>query len=579
MKLRMRSIWFVLLISPLYVRSVFTQNNTLAIVGATVVSPERATPLPNATILIENGRIVSVGPVKSIRVPPSAQVIKAEGKWVIPGLIDSHIHFFQSGGLYTRPDVIDLRKHLPYEKELEQIRANLADTFARYIRSGITSVVDVGGPFWNFDVRELASKTSLAPRVAVAGPLVSTYQPAALTTDDPPIIKVNNPDEARALVRKQIERKTDLIKIWYIVRPGISAEANFELVKATIDEAHRHRVRAAVHATQLETAKLAVKAGADILVHSVFDTEVDAEFIHLLKKNGVIYIPTLVVYEGYDEVLSQQINLTTAEYEMANPHVVGTLFDLRKLPQEDLPERVRNLMNNPQPITRHLIAIANLKTLYEAGIIIAAGTDAGNIGTLHGPAIFREFELMAAAELSPQAILYAATLNGAKVMGREKQLGTIERGKLADVVILNANPLEDIRNTAKIHTVVKNGITFPALEIIKKNPVDVVQQQLNAYNAGDIEAFLATYSPSIKIYNHPSDSLLMSGQDAMRERYGRLFTENPNQHCEILSRMVLGRFVVDHEKITGRRNPRIVYAIAIYEVRNGLIENVWLVRD
>ena len=101
----------------------------------------------------------------------------------MPGYIDAHVHFFQSGGLYTRPDAFDLREVVPYEQEIANLQANLDDTFRRTLRSGITSVVDVGGPMANFEVRERAAKTKLAPRVFVAGPLVSTAanpQPTAI---------------------------------------------------------------------------------------------------------------------------------------------------------------------------------------------------------------------------------------------------------------------------------------------------------------------------------------------------------------------------------------------------------------
>jgi cytosine/adenosine deaminase-related metal-dependent hydrolase len=286
-----------------------------AIVGATLVNTNGAKPIKNAVILVEGSKIVKVGTAKRVKIPKGTEIIKADGKWIIPGLVDTHIHFFQSAGLYTRPDVIDLRKIVAYEEEeLAQIRENLPDTFARYMRCGITTVVDVGGPFWNYDVRELAQKTKLAPRVAVAGPLISTYQPEALTTGDPPIIKVNSIEEAQNLVHRQIEKKTDFIKIWYIVRSGQKPEDHLPLVKATIQESHKHGLRVIVHATQLETARTAVKAGADILAHMVTDKEVDEEFIKLLKKNKVILSPTLVVFEGYGEVLTQQVDLTAPEF-------------------------------------------------------------------------------------------------------------------------------------------------------------------------------------------------------------------------------------------------------------------------
>ena len=554
------------------------QVSSKVIIGGTLTNPNGAASIENAVVIVQGNKIVKVGKKDEVEIPSGAETINAEGKWIIPGLIDSHVHFFQSGGLYTRPDVIDLRKHVPYvEQELAQIRDRLADTFARYLRCGITSVVDVGGPFWNFEVRELAQQSDLAPRVAVAGPLISTYQPEALTTEDPPIIKVNTVEEALGLVRKQVEKNADLIKIWYIVGRDQKPEDNLHLVKATIEESHRLGIRVAVHATQLETAKAAVKAGADVLVHSVTDKEVDDEFIELLRNNRVIYTTTAVVFEGYSEVLSQQVRLMTPEHRIANPYVVSTLFDLRALPREDIPERILNRINNPEPLAPNPIVLTNLKRLQDAGVTIAAGTDAGNIGTLHGPSIFREFELMTEAGLSAKEILTAATINGAKVMGQQDQLGTIEEGKLADMVILDSDPLQDIQNTRDIHLVIKDGKMHRVNQLLSKKPVDLIQQQVNAYNARDIRAFLATYSPDIQIFNHP-DGLLMTGLDEMETRYKRLFETAPKLHVEIVNRIVQGNFVIDHEKVTGLPNDQVINAVAVYEVQDDLIRRVWFVR-
>lgn len=561
------------------VPQVHAQSSVKAIVGGTLTNPHGAASIENAVIIVEAAKIVKVAKRNEIEIPAGAETINAEGKWIIPGLIDSHVHFFQSGGLYTRPDVIDLRKHVPYaEQELAQIRDRLPDTFARYLRCGITSVVDVGGPFWNFQVRELAQQSDLAPRVAVAGPLISTYQPEALTTTDPPIIKVTSIEEVRALVQRQVEKRADLIKIWYIVRQGQTPEDNLHLVKATIEESHRSGVRVAVHATQLETAKAAVIAGADVLVHSVTDKEVDEEFIELLKEKHVIYIPTLVVFEGYSEVFSQQIKLTVPEHNIANPFVVSSLFDLRHLPQEEIPERVLNNLNNPEPVSPNPTLLNNLKRLQDAGVTIATGTDAGNIGTLHGPAIFREFELMTEAGLSPKEILTASTINGAKVMGQQEELGSIEEGKLADMVILNSDPMLDIQNTSDIHLVFKNGSMYTPKQIVSKTPVDIIQQQVNAYNARDIQAFLATYSPDIQIFNHP-DSLLYSGLKEIEMVYKQLFENAPKLHVEIVNRIVLGNFVIDQEKVTGFPKDLVINAVAVYEVQQELIRRVWFVRE
>jgi len=548
-----------------------------AMVGGNVVNPDGAASIKNAVILIKDNKIIQVGKLGKVNIPQDAEIINIEGKWVIPGMIDSHIHFFQSGGIYTRPDVIDLRKYVPYvDKELSRIKKQLPDTFARYLRCGITSVVDMGGPYWNFEVRELARQTDLAPRVEVAGPLISTYQPEALTTEDPPIIKVNTIEEALALVHKQIEKKTDFIKIWYIVRSGETPQDHFPLVKATIEESHKNGFRVIVHATQLETAKAAVRAGADILAHSVSDKIVDKEFIKLLKKHNVIYSTTIIVNEGYKEALAKQVKLSLEEQELANPYIVSTLFDLDQLPEDAYPKRDEKWINGRNESIK--TSQQNLKILQDAGVIIAANTDAGNIGTLHGPALFREFELMAEAGLTPRQILTAATINNAKLMGRQTTLGTIEPNKLADLVILNSDPLLDILNTSKIHLVVKDGHVYKPDQIIKETAEDVVQQHVNAYNARDIDALMATYSPGIKIYYHP-DTLFCSGLEELKQRSQAFFESNPNLHVETINRIVMGSFVITRDKLTGLANNQVYNSASIYKVQDGLIQQVWMIRE
>src|SRR5713226_8992196 len=201
-----------------------SSDRTLAIVGATLIDGTGAAPVPDAVVVIRGERIVAAGPRRKVRVPRHAQMLDARGQWLIPGLIDAHVHFFQSGGLYTRPDVIDLRQRVPYKHELDLIRKRLPDTFRRYLCSGITSVVDPGGPMWNFQVREMASRTEAAPRVAVAGPLVSTYAPKKLQTEDPAIVRAQTPEEARTLVQRELAEKPDLIKIWFIRLPNTKLE-------------------------------------------------------------------------------------------------------------------------------------------------------------------------------------------------------------------------------------------------------------------------------------------------------------------------------------------------------------------
>ena len=548
-----------------------------AIVGGTVVNPEGAPVVEDATVIVEDGRIAAVGPRAEIDAPANTTVIDASGKYLIPGLTDGHVHFFQSGGLYTRPDAIDLRAVRPYAEELALIKERLPDTFARYLRSGITSVVDVGGPMWNLDVRAQADTTAQAPRVTVAGPLISSVARPELDAGDPPILKIETPAAARAEVQRQVEAGVDLIKIWYIVRPSETPAAYRPVVEATIDAAHAAGKRVAVHATQLETARAAVEAEADILVHSVFGEPVDDAFVQLMAENDVLYTPTIMVMERYGEVFAQELDLTVPEYRIAHPDIVGSLFDLRTLPDSLVSPGIRRRIQRTRPVDPDSVAIRNLRVLHDAGVPIVAGTDAGNIGTPHGPALHREIELMRAAGLSPRDILTTATVGGARLAGRD-DLGTIEPGMRADLVILDADPRTDIDHWSAIHRVVKGGHVFAPDDLVDPSPVDVVQGQLNAYNARDLEGFLSFYAQDVALYQHP-DSLMGQGLDGMRQSYGRLFEQTPQLHAEVTHRMHIGHTVIDYERVQGMSPSGSVDAIAIYRVIDDVIDRVEFVQE
>jgi imidazolonepropionase-like amidohydrolase len=443
----------------------------ISLVGATVINPADGTILPNATVVIDGDKIERVTTGKQDAAALGKQ-IDCAGKFILPGYIDTHIHFFQSGDLFTRPDGADLNSVRPYKDEVAWVKSHVNDVFERYLRCGITSVVDVGGPFWNFEVRKTANATAKAPRVAVAGPLISSVSREKLDLGDPPIVKIDTPDQAREFVRKLAEQKPDLVKIWYIVDKDHPVESFRPIVRATIEESHAHKIRVAVHATELETARAAVEEGADVLVHSVTDKPIDDAFVKLLKDRHTILCPTLVVFERYGRTFSHQLNLTSEEQKWGNPEVIATL-DVTKIPQEKLPQRIKDALAKPDETLGRIkktydVALPNLKKLEDAGVTIAAGTDAGNIGTIHGPALFREFQLMKEAGLTPMQILQCATANAAKLFGGETgaHVGKVEKGYFADLVVLNSNSLDDIAHASDIDTVIKNGIIYPVDSIL-----------------------------------------------------------------------------------------------------------------
>jgi len=419
-----------------------------ALAGATLFDGSGEKPLLDAVVVVRDNRIVDVGPASRVSIPAEATVTDLRGKWVVPGLVDAHVHFFQSGGLYTRPDVIDLRDVYPYDREIADIRRKLPATLGRYIASGVTSVVDMAGPAWTYELRRLAGSVAASPRVVLTGPALAPELRPGLDGDDAPAVVVRTPTQARWTVNALAARQPDLLKIWFAPSPGMDLEREFQWVHAAIDEAHELGLRVAVHATQLKIAREMVLAGVDILVHSVDDELIEPELLSHMRERGVLYIPTLGVGRRYAEVLGQRLALSPFERAMADSDVVASFDDLRWLTRGRA--RKRSVPDNR-------IANENLLRVHRAGIRIAAGSDAGNIGSLHGPGLHHELELMVEAGLTPAQVLQAATRGGAEVMGRGNELGRLQPGMLADLLVLDANPLADIRNTRRIVMVMKGG--------------------------------------------------------------------------------------------------------------------------
>jgi imidazolonepropionase-like amidohydrolase len=449
-----------------------THAEKISLIGATVINPSDGKVLPNATVVINGDKIERVAIGKQDTATLGKQIL-CVGKFILPGYIDTHVHFFQSADLFTRPDAVDFNSVRRYKDEVTWIKSHLDDVFARYIRCGITSVVDVGGPMWNFEVRRKANATAKAPRVAVAGPLISSVSREKLDLGDPPIVKIDTPEQARDFVRKLTNQKADLVKIWYIVDKDHPVDAFRPIVRATVEESHAHKTRVAVHATEVDTARAAVEEGADILVHSVYDKPVDDAFVMLLKDRHTILCPTLVVFERYGRVFSHQLNFTKEEQAWGNSEVIASL-DVTKIPQDKLPDRVKSALADPKSAMDRInktyeVALPNLKKLADAGVTIAAGTDAGNVGTIHGPALFREFQLMKEAGLTNMQILQCSTANAAQLFGGQTgaHIGKLEDGCFADLVVLSSNPVDDIAHASDIDTVIKNGVIYPAGSILR----------------------------------------------------------------------------------------------------------------
>lgn len=555
-------------------------NEVVSIVNVNVLDVEKQKLIPNATVQFAHGKILQL--TTKANTVNGGTIIDGKGKYLIPGLTDAHIHFFQSGGLYTRPDVIDLKKFVPYENEIAQSKSQMADVMKWNLVNGITSVIDVGATYNLLTERKKYTDSSFAPTVYMTGPLLTTYEPAPYKGlgNDRPFSLVKTEDEARKMVQEQLPYKPDFIKIWYIVIGKDKEEVarkHLPIVRAVIDEAHKNNLKVAVHATERITAQLAVENGADFLVHSVDDEIVSDDFVKLLKTHKTILCPTLVVYHNYDKVLGQVNHFHPNEFERSNPFTLGTLFDLQHLSDPKIKLYRDGIRKGMQATaSQDSICMVNLKKLSDGGVRIAAGTDAGNIGTLHGGSFITELLKMQAAGLSNWQVLTTATINPAYIVGKENETGSIAKGKVADMVLLNANPLEDINHLTQIALVVNKGRLCYPDSIIQESALALVQRQLNAYNARDIDAFLEPYADGVELYDYASGKLLGKGKAAMRKDYA-FFKQVPELHCELKARLQQGNIVIDKESVTGFGN-KAVEAVAIYHIANNKIAKVYFIQ-
>jgi imidazolonepropionase-like amidohydrolase len=433
-----------------------------ALTGATLVDGTGAPPISNAVVLIREGRIECAGARSACAVPEDVGVLDLKGHWIAPGIVDAHVHFSQSGWADGRPDALDLRELHPYAESMAALKAHPERFFRSYLCSGVTAVFDVGGYSWTLQMAARTGEDTRAPRVSAAGPLLSTLDHWLNLPAERQFIYLKDEAAGREGVRFLASQGAAAVKVWFIVTPERPVEASAPAVLAAGEEAHRLGLPLIVHATGLSEAKMAVRAGARLLVHGVGDLPVDQEFIDLAKAKGTIYCPTLTVLRGYRRMGEAVMARRAPEIDDPNQCVDSdTREKLAEPARQDLTgklERERVARWTARTESGERVGAANLKRVADAGIVIAMGTDAGNPLTLHGPSVYAEMEAMQAAGLTPMQVLVASTRGGAQAMNRERDLGTIEKGKWADLVVLDADPTLTVASMRKLRYVVRGGV-------------------------------------------------------------------------------------------------------------------------
>lgn len=423
-----------------------------ALVGATVIDGTGADPMPGATVVMRDGRIECVG---DCEVADDVEAIDARGRWIVPGLVDAHVHFSQTGWADGRPDARDLRDRFPYDRTIAELEAHPERFFRSHLCNGVTAVFDVGGFPWTWELPERAEASTSAPHVAAAGPLLSTRDHWLNLPGERQFVHMADEEATREGARWAVRRGTDAVKVWYLVDERADTAAWKTRLRAAAEEARAGEVPLIVHATNLWAAKDALRAGARVLVHSVEDAPVDDEFLRLAREAGAFYVPTLTVHGGYLQLYAGRWEPAGVPLECVDPETLRRARLTDSLP----PARDADALAaaRARAEERMETMAENLRRVHAAGIPVAMGTDAGNPLTLHGSSVPNEMEAMAAAGLRPMDVLVAATRDAARAMGRGDDFGTLEPGRAADLVVLAADPLADVGNVRAVRLVVRGG--------------------------------------------------------------------------------------------------------------------------
>lgn len=419
-----------------------------------------AKPQPEMTIVVEGNRIASIGKSGKVRIPKDAQIVDASGKFLIPGLWDMHVHTLREDRLGT--------------------------FFPLFVTNGVTGVRDMSSTLANFDRlkqwrNEIADGTRLGPRIVAGGPLIDGPKPAWAD-----FISVGTAAEGRAAVRTLKQHGVDFIKVYsglprdvYLAiadeakRQGLTFVGhvpNAVSVAEASDAGQRSvehlfgvvlgcsRDEAALRAEAVEEmskpngpASLAERWVVEIKSLDTYDENKAKGLFERFARNHTWQVPTLVILRAFsfydDPALTGDARLKYVSPQIRGEWEKRREGYLSSATKKDIANRKRLFLKQ----------LGVLGAMRRAGVEVMAGTDTPNPYALPGFGLHDELALLVRAGLTPLEALQAATINPAKFLGREKDLGTIERGKLADLVLLDANPLEDISNTKKINAVVLNG--------------------------------------------------------------------------------------------------------------------------
>ena len=412
----------------------------LALVGGMLLDGYEVPPLHHAAVLIEGERIVQVGRASEIAIPPDYEVLDTSGRTMLPGLIDLHVHLSILGhGDYARFfDWLDSQDAITLEQVMEISARQL-------VESGVTSAVELGSPLEEvLEVRDRIARGEIpGPRLMVSGSWIGRRFfagfPAATQN------QVHSSDEASAVVERLADAGVDVIKAW----AGLTRE-DYEAIVTT---AHRRGLPVHAHVYDPESVRNALEAGVDVLQHvgSAGTPPYDEALVRDIVVSGRPVVPT-----GAHRVWVFPATVAFPE-RLQDPRLARDFPPALYDEVQRSFERFHTLSYFTTTARQMFFGERSMRQWIDAGAVIGMGTDSGTPLNFHTEALWREIKVFVDLGMPAEAAISTATRVNARVMGKGSELGTIEPGKLADILVVRGDPLFDIMALADVEAVVKGG--------------------------------------------------------------------------------------------------------------------------